>query len=136
MDEKRNKYLLKKYGITEEEYEARLKEQGGCCYICKRPQSVFSKRLAVDHCHGHKKVKLVRIRYADVWQVQGVYWGKEYAAISRSLNKAIRTVRQMMKKASVRGLLCNFCNTGLIKYSDCPIRMANASQYLARHQQG
>lgn len=37
------------YGITEEEYQALLRWQGGRCFICgRRPRT---KRLAVDHNH-------------------------------------------------------------------------------------
>lgn len=136
MDEKRNKYLLKKYGITEAEYEARFEEQGGCCGICKRPQSTFTRRLAVDHDHGWPYIKLTRIRFADCWQVQGTYIGKEFAFKSRQVNKAVRTCRQAMKRASVRGLLCPFCNQGIQGFSHDSVRLMNASQYLARHQQG
>lgn len=28
-----------------------FKQQNGCCAICKKPQSLFKKRLALDHNH-------------------------------------------------------------------------------------
>ena len=45
-----------KYGITIEQYEAMLEEQGGVCAICKgaQPNGV---RLCVDHCHDTKRVR-------------------------------------------------------------------------------
>lgn len=39
----------KKYGVTEEQARAVLAEQGGACYICRRP---FRTRLPV-HDHDH-----------------------------------------------------------------------------------
>ena len=37
------------YGISVEEYNAMLEEQGGLCYICKTAPT--DKMLSVDHCH-------------------------------------------------------------------------------------
>lgn len=45
----RNQRLLRDYGITLEEYECRLNQQGGVCAICSVPPG--EKVLAVDHCH-------------------------------------------------------------------------------------
>jgi hypothetical protein len=39
----------RRYGITVEQYEAKLAEQGGVCSLCKRPPKKI--RLAVDHDH-------------------------------------------------------------------------------------
>jgi hypothetical protein len=41
--------LIKRYGITLENYEAMLEAQDGGCYICGNPPN--AKRLHVDHCH-------------------------------------------------------------------------------------
>ncbi len=43
------------FGITLEDYERILEEQGGLCVICKGKDN--SKRLAVDHCHTTGKVR-------------------------------------------------------------------------------
>jgi hypothetical protein len=40
--------LRRAYGITLVQYEAMVKEQGGCCAICQRPNW---QALAVDHSH-------------------------------------------------------------------------------------
>lgn len=48
------KQNFKKYGVTEEEFEKIVEEQGGVCYLCKKPPSSTGqngKRLHVDHCH-------------------------------------------------------------------------------------
>jgi hypothetical protein len=45
------------YGITIDDYNKIFVDQGGCCAICKRPESVTDyrtgniKRLSVDHDH-------------------------------------------------------------------------------------
>jgi hypothetical protein len=43
-------HLKRKYGITPEEYDARLAEQGGGCAVCGRPPKA-GKSLHVDHDH-------------------------------------------------------------------------------------
>jgi hypothetical protein len=56
-------YGLKKYGITEEEYQAMLKAQDGRCAICGMAESVIShhtkriKRFAIDHDHATGRVR-------------------------------------------------------------------------------
>jgi hypothetical protein len=50
--QKRREYNLKRtFGITIEQYEDLLDKQGRCCYICKRPETDFAKKMAVDHDH-------------------------------------------------------------------------------------
>lgn len=55
---KRN-HNLKKYGLTIEEYEAKLKAQDGKCFICKKEQAdeKDNRRLAVDHNHKTEKTR-------------------------------------------------------------------------------
>lgn len=50
---------LRKYGITQKEYERMEQEQGGLCFICQKPCS-SGRRLAVDHDHetGHVRTLL------------------------------------------------------------------------------
>lgn len=54
----RNTYLKTNYGITQEAYEALLKEQNSACAICsiKAPNST-NKYLHVDHCHTSGKIR-------------------------------------------------------------------------------
>jgi hypothetical protein len=51
--------LKQNYGITKEEYENRMKSQGGKCAICsaETPQQKNIKRFSVDHCHKTKQVR-------------------------------------------------------------------------------
>ena len=50
----RRSHLKRTFGMTEEEYQRRLREQGGRCAVCKRPPKP-GKSLHVDHDHetGH-----------------------------------------------------------------------------------
>jgi recombination endonuclease VII len=42
------------YGITLEDYDRMLEEQGGLCKVCRKPSE---KPLVVDHCHVRGKVR-------------------------------------------------------------------------------
>ena len=53
----RNTNLLKKFGITLDDYNLMFTQQKGCCAICEKHQTEFDKRLAVDHCHKSGKVR-------------------------------------------------------------------------------
>lgn len=56
-DRVRDYGLKKMYGITTTDYEALLKKQNDRCAICQLPQSEFSRRFDVDHCHETKKIR-------------------------------------------------------------------------------
>lgn len=55
-------HLKRRYGLTVERYGEMLKEQGGVCRICLRPETARvasgeTKPLAVDHCHETGRVR-------------------------------------------------------------------------------
>lgn len=53
----RNWTLMRKYGITVEEYDRIYELQGGRCAICGTHQSELKKSLAVDHNHNTGEVR-------------------------------------------------------------------------------
>lgn len=48
-------YIQRAYGITKEQYEALLAEQGGVCALCKKPPT--DEFLVVDHDHTTGQVR-------------------------------------------------------------------------------
>ncbi len=56
---KRHK-ILRRYGITVEDYDRMFNEQNGCCAICGKHQIEFKATLAVDHNHKNHKTNQVR----------------------------------------------------------------------------
>jgi hypothetical protein len=53
----KNEFLKKYYGITIEEYNLIFLKQNGCCAICGKHESEFSKSLSVDHDHVTGKIR-------------------------------------------------------------------------------
>lgn len=51
----KRKKKLESYGLTPEDYDQMLRDQGGGCAICMRPPG--DKQLAVDHCHDSGVVR-------------------------------------------------------------------------------
>ncbi len=51
--------MKRKYGITQEEYDAMFAAQGGLCAICGKPETAIrtAPLLAIDHCHATGKVR-------------------------------------------------------------------------------
>lgn len=52
----KNKRYKKQYGVTLEQFRAMLAEQGGACWICRKP---FEKEAdaQLDHCHATGKAR-------------------------------------------------------------------------------
>lgn len=53
----RDKYLIKKYGISLKQYNTKLRLQNNSCDLCARHKSEFSRNLCVDHNHSTKRVR-------------------------------------------------------------------------------
>ena len=67
-------HLKRRYGITQEQYDALLRSQGGKCGICKCLPG--RKRLCVDHDHATGRIRgllCVRCNSAVEWYV-GYGW--------------------------------------------------------------
>ena len=58
---KREKHLAKAYGITLEDFDIMLQEQGYVCKICGceayNERNAFREHLVVDHCHDTGTVR-------------------------------------------------------------------------------
>lgn len=54
---RRSGHLVKKYGITADEFDAIVAAQGGGCAICGRTEDRAERYLCVDHCHDTGRVR-------------------------------------------------------------------------------
>lgn len=62
IDRAREAHLLKNFNMTPEQWDAKCREQGYVCAICKNPETKLAKhggikRLSVDHDHNTGKVR-------------------------------------------------------------------------------
>lgn len=90
----RDKFLLieadrayrKRYGITLEDYERMLREQGGRCRICRADKQgkKADRRFHVDHDHGTGKVRgllctrcNVSLGWYEQWKKQALQYLRE-----------------------------------------------------------
>lgn len=57
---------LKKYGITPEDYDRMLKEQGGCAICGATEPGGRGKNFHVDHCHSTGRVRGLLCHHCNV----------------------------------------------------------------------
>ncbi len=57
IEKRRNKSMIRLYGIDLNQYNQLFENQKGYCLGCNRHQSELNKALAVDHCHKTGKVR-------------------------------------------------------------------------------
>lgn len=131
----RDKYLMKKYFISEKEYNVLLAHGSGSCWICgKKP---VSKALAVDHDHAVHRVRITYRKDFDIWRATAEYNGQLLLASGARKSDASKEMRNSLKRASIRGLLCwKPCNTGLQKWNDREDLLQSAASYLQEFKTG
>lgn len=61
----RTRYLLKRFGITHEQFEELLKKQDNACGVCRRPAKEFKSNLAVDHDHWTGEIRGILCNYCN-----------------------------------------------------------------------
>jgi hypothetical protein len=50
----RERHLIRKYGVTQADYDMMFSAQGGGCAVCKKAQA---RAFDVDHCHATGRVR-------------------------------------------------------------------------------
>lgn len=128
---KADKRLQRTYGITLAEYNQKLKDQGGVCWICRRPPVKY--RLNVDHNHAWDRIK-ISVRKADGAFISECVSlaGQKMTVHAANRKQAREELRIQLRRQSVRALLCFSCNKGLAYYRDRPERFEAAAQYLRK----
>jgi hypothetical protein len=61
---------LKKYGITQHDFDCMLARQGDCCAICGKHKDDMKTSMHVDHCHVSGRVRgllCFRCNYGISW---------------------------------------------------------------------
>lgn len=112
-----DKRLQLKYGITLDDRNARLREQGNKCKCCGRP---FDDKYKPFVDHFHFRVEASRhfdtlIMADSGWDAQGYDEQGMVLCIRHAATKvaAIAAVKRILLPWSVRGCLCVKCNRGI-----------------------
>lgn len=79
--------LLKRYGLTIDDYNKMYVEQQGCCKICGKHQSELKRSLFVDHSHKTGKVRMLLCQHCNI--------GISYLDNEEWHNKAIRAMEEV-----------------------------------------
>jgi hypothetical protein len=80
----RERHLVRKYGVTLDDYNRMLKAQNGCCAICGAAESEqFKSVFQVDHCHATGAVRGLLCRKCNF--VLG-YLDDEPAKLARAID--------------------------------------------------
>jgi hypothetical protein len=128
----RNKYLLKKYGRSEEEYDKMALEQHGVCKICGKPPT--GRSLHLDHEHKFRYAKIRTTKTPNGWLAQtkdDINLFKFHVEfVRKTKSEAIQAVRHELLRLSSRGLVCWACNSLLRWGSDKPEVLRSAAKYL------
>jgi hypothetical protein len=93
----------------------------------------------VEHDHSYSKVKILTYKpltRGDCWKAEADYNGQHFEYHTWKRADAVRFVRADLKKASVRGVACWFCNKGLHFYHDNPDLLRAAAEYLENFKKG
>ena len=129
--------LFRTYGIREVEENRELRRQQGKCRICGKSHNVKGEKLTlcVDHDHKARWLKCESMKVRDRWEACTWYMDETFRGSGRTKSAALRDVRQQLKRRSVRGLICWPCNRAIRAFSDDPVKLRAAAEYLEQHQE-
>lgn len=124
-----DKYYWKKFSHRLAEIEEILARQGGVCYICKRPPG--ERRLSVDHDHAYDRVKIVVKKHPLIreWFSAATIFGKECKGMGATRALAREGIRFILRRESVRGILCLRCNKGIQMFEDSKAPLTPAERF-------
>lgn len=102
----RRKKLLKKYGITQEQYEEMHSDQDGLCAICGKPEQrvLYGKTafLVVDHDHATGKVRSLLCHRCNT--ALGVVENVEFYELAKTYLKKHNSPAETYPRRDLEGL--------------------------------
>lgn len=129
------------------EFHVQKNSPDGKRYACKYCTSLrMSKKYETAEEKESQRRASVKWKYGITWQkVEDMYeeQGCLCAICSRPISLDVQTKGNMHKSAridhchesgKVRGLLCDWCNVGIGRFSDNPEHLRNAIAYLEKYR--
>lgn len=140
----RDRYLRKKFCISQKEYDEALRRNGGVCSISGKPQ-LGEKALHVDHDHKIERWKIVSKKQPNGDWLSWPYGAQldevplaptrmVFCEIDRLKQVSRAKVKARLKRLSVRGILNWQSNSAIQKFNDDPELMENAATYIRNYQ--
>jgi hypothetical protein len=122
--------LRRVFGITLVEYNNILAAQHGVCKICGRQPAKV--RLAVDHDHRFDRIKIKISKFSNLFKglAYNPFLNVFIELVHPNRKELRKLIKLMLRRRSIRGLLCMNCNRGLQKFYDKPERFEAAAKYL------
>lgn len=133
LDKAASQRLQRTYGRDLAWYEQQFELQGFGCAVCHDKPG--TRRLHVDHDHKYRYVKIETLKISNgIWVGGATYNGVRFDNVGRTKSEAIQKVKQDLKEASCRGLLCHRCNRAMILFKDQIEIILKAAEYLKKFQ--
>lgn len=101
-DKRRNRHLIRLYGITLDKYNEILKSQNDCCAVCLRHYSEFTRNLCVDHDHKTLEIFGVLCNHCNHRVIGRNRDSEKFARVSEYLRKGTGLFVPEKKKKSKR----------------------------------
>lgn len=134
INQAKDAHLQKSYNITLADRAYLESLHDGKCWICNRPPGTRS--LHVDHDHSYKKVPIYSTQDGGIWDASAYYNGATYNAYGPKKSLAVRDLKRMLLRASVRGMLCYSHNTAIARFRDNTEDLIAAAEYLTNFKEG
>lgn len=85
-------YLKRNYGIGISQYNEMFQSQNGCCAICHRHETEFTKRLHVDHDHESGKVRELLCHFCNT----------ALGGFNENIDRLNSAVKYLIKHSSIK----------------------------------
>ena len=119
--------LRRKFFRELPEYGQLLASQGGGCKICGRPP--HKNKLSIDHAHEVDKIKVVVSKFGLGWFAEASWGGEHFYDSQPTKRLAWESVKIMLFRRSIRGLLCFLCNGGIQHFEDSKAPLKPAERF-------
>lgn len=133
-EREKNARTIKKYGVTLSERKLLSSQQGHVCKICESGGGIQGLHLDHDHKWKYIKIHTEKDLLSNCWNSYTTYRGTSWVSMGNTKSEAIQTLRKLLQKLSIRGLVCWPCNRLLRMAFDQSERLSKAAQYIRDFQ--